>query len=200
VEKDLLTRLKSGDAEAFHALLLESQDRVFSICYRFLQNREDAEDTAQEVFVAIHRSLPEFREEADLKTWMHRIAVTKSLDAIRSKRRKKRRDGVRGILLGTESLESIPTTRPGDPAEILEAGERIRILRQAVASLPRKQRTAIILSRYEGLGNKEISEVMGVTLISVESLVHRANGNLRKRLSRYYQRRFPSGGENGPPG
>jgi RNA polymerase sigma factor (sigma-70 family) len=112
VEKDLLTRLKSGDAEAFHALLLESQDRVFSICYRFLQNREDAEDTAQEVFVAIHRSLPEFREEADLKTWMHRIAVTKSLDAIRSKRRKKRRDGVRGILLGTESLESIPTTRP----------------------------------------------------------------------------------------
>jgi RNA polymerase sigma-70 factor (ECF subfamily) len=199
VEKDFLKKLKSGDSEAFQALLAQFQGRVRSICHRFLRNAEDAEDTAQDVFVDVYLALPEFREEAELSTWIYRIAVTRSIDAIRKKKRKKRLDEVRGVFTRGIALETAQTPSTADPACLLEGQERALVLRRAVESLPEKQRTAITLAKYEELGNKEIADIMGTTLVSVESLIYRANRNLRRKLFKYYARKIRRGGKDEPP-
>jgi len=185
-DRDLLASLKAGDEDAFRALVAAYQAKVLSTCFRFLRNREDAEDAAQDVFVEIHRSLPAFREEAELSTWIFRVAVTKSLDALRRAKRKKRVDAVRArIGLSVEAHEA-PAPPRDRPDRILELEERGRVLHEAIESLAESQRVAVTLARYEGLTNREIAAVLGTNIPAVDALLHRAHGNLRKKLANYY--------------
>jgi RNA polymerase sigma-70 factor (ECF subfamily) len=100
-EQVLLHRLKARERGAFKVLVELYRDRVLNTCYRFIFNREDAEDIAQEVFIEVHRSITAFREESKLSTWIYRIAVTKSIDFIRKTKRKKRMAKLKS-LVGTE--------------------------------------------------------------------------------------------------
>jgi RNA polymerase sigma-70 factor (ECF subfamily) len=178
--------LKSNDPDAFRALVEAFQAKVLSTCFRFLHNREDAEDAAQDVFVEIHRSRGAFREEAELSTWIYRIAVTKSLDVLRRAKRKKRFDAVRGALGLAVEPHDVAAPRDQGPDRALELEERSRLLREAVAALPENQRVAVTLARYEGLTNKDIAGVLETSVPAVDSLIHRAHKNLRKSLSQYY--------------
>jgi len=187
-EKQFVERLKSECPGVFKELVDLHRNRVLNVCYRFLHNRADAEDVAQDVFVEVYRSLPEFRGGAQLSTWIYRIAVTKSLDLIRRRNRKKR-FGIFHAPLRMEALvEQVPAPRSFSPIARLEDRERSRILQQAVDSLPESQKTAITLSKYEGVSYHEIADIMGTTVSSVESLIHRGMENLRKKLYRYYRR------------
>ena len=87
-ENKLLKHLIQGDAEAFDLLITEYQDRVVSTCARFVHNREDAEDVAQDVFLEVYQSVDGFRGQSRLSTWIYRIAVTKSLDFVRKMKQK----------------------------------------------------------------------------------------------------------------
>lgn len=171
----------------FRELVDLHRDRVLNICYRFLHNREDAEDVAQDVFIEVHRSLPEFRGESRLSTWIYRIAVTKSLDLIRRRNRRKRFAFFLAPF-GTENpVEQIPAPRSFSPDAMLEERERSALLRQAVDSLPENQRIAVTLSKYEEFSQQETAEVMGTTVSAVESLLHRGMENLRNRLRRHFR-------------
>lgn len=171
----------------FNLLVIENQNRVFRIVFSFLRNREDAEDVAQEVFVDIYNKMYSFRGKSQITTWMYRIAVNKSLDFMRTKKRKKRfvpknqRLEIEDVDLGNEPSET------SNPGLITEANERKAILKQAVDSITEKQRAAIILNKYEGFSYQEISEIMDTTLSAVESLIHKGMKNLRKKLSTYYE-------------
>ncbi|MCX6563344.1 MAG: sigma-70 family RNA polymerase sigma factor [Candidatus Aminicenantes bacterium] len=195
MDRDFLERLKAGDEDAFKSLVTQFQDRVVSLCYRFLRNREDAEDTAQDVFVDAYRNLSGFRAEAEISTWLYRIASTKSLDAIRRRNRKKRQDGPSPVFSESDPAEAVPAAESADPGRVFEARERSLVLQNAVASLPKSQRIAITLSRYEGLGNKEIAEILHASVFSIDSLIYRAQKNLRKRLHKYYARQIKNEGE-----
>ena len=187
-EQQLLERLKGESPGAFRELVDLHRDRVLNICYRFLHSREDAEDVAQDVFVEVYRSLPGFRGESRLSTWLYRIAVTKSLDLIRRRNRKKR-FGFLLAPLGMESpVEQVPAPPSSGPLARIEDRERSALLRQAVDSLPESQRIAVTLSKYEGVRNQEIAGIMEISVSAAESLIHRGMGNLRKRLCRYYRR------------
>jgi RNA polymerase sigma-70 factor, ECF subfamily len=188
-----LDRLIGGDAAAFDDFVLRFQHKVVNICLRFLRNPEDAEDTAQEVFVEAYRALPGFRREAELSTWIYRIAVSKSLDQLRKKKRKKRDDGARGAAGGAE-LDNVPAGPASNPDRLFEERERALALRRALDALPEKQRIAVTLSKYEGLGNPEIAAVLGTTTVAVDSLIYRAGENLRRILRRHFARRGPGGG------
>ena len=168
----------------FRAVVEAHQDRVLNICYKFLRNREDAEDTAQEVFVEVFRSLPDFRGDAQLSTWIHRVAVTKSLDALRRSHRKKRLGSVRQLLGLDEAYQEPEGPDPLRPDRVLEEKERRVLLHQAMDKLPENQRIALTLSQIEGFSYQETAEVMGITLSSVESLIFRAKKGLRKHLSK----------------
>ena len=187
-ENELIRLLQNGDSEAFKNIVTDHQDQILNTCYRFLRNREDAEDVAQDVFVEAFQSVKSFRGDAKISTWLYRIAVTKSLDFIRRGKRKKRFALLKSIWVMEEQGEDLPVATEPDPHMQLEKKERQRLLNEALDAIPDNQRIAITLSKYEGLSNKEITEVMDISLSAVESLIHRAKKNLENKLSGYYQK------------
>ncbi|MBD3225202.1 MAG: sigma-70 family RNA polymerase sigma factor [Caldithrix sp.] len=162
------------------------QDMVLNTCYGFLHNREDAEDVTQEVFVEVYRSLNQFRHEAQISTWIYRIAISKSLDFQRMQKRKKRLGHLKRIFGFPEEEQTVIVSDNYNPDEALNLDERSRILKAAVDKLPENQRIAITLSKYEGFNNKDIATIMDMSVSAVEALIHRAKKNLRKMLYRYF--------------
>jgi RNA polymerase sigma-70 factor, ECF subfamily len=187
-ETEQIKKLKSGDETSFREIVLQNQSIVLNTCFRFVNNREDAEDIAQEVFVEVYHSLSSFRGDAKLSTWIYRIAVTKSLDFVRKKKRKKRFGQIKQIFGVKEEVENVPANGNSNPQQKIETEERAQVLKITVDSLAENQKIAITLSKYEGLSYKEISEVMGTTVSAVESLIHRGMKNLKKKLSTYYEK------------
>lgn len=171
----------------FKKLVLENQERVRNICFRFLGDMDDADDAAQEVFIQVYESLKGFRNESEVTTWIYRIAVNKSLDMIRRKKRKKRFALLTSVFVDSEEEIEISIPAEGDPGKELEDAERKRILDEALGKIPESQRTALILSKTQGFSNNEIAEIMNITVSAVESLIHRAKTNLRKLLLRYFE-------------
>lgn len=175
------------EQDQFRSVVESHQDKVFSTCYGFLRNREDAEDATQEVFIEVFRSLKDFREEAKLSTWIYRIAVTKSLDMIRKKNRKKRFGQLKRVL-GFENGENrLPDSKRPDPEQTLAEQERSRILHEAVGTLNDSQRIALTLSKLEGFSNAEVAGIMDISVSAVETLIHRAKKNLYDKLYHYFK-------------
>jgi len=173
----------------FQSIVENLQERVRNTCFRYVNNVEDADDIAQEVFIQIYESMSHFREEAQLSTWVYRIAVNKSLDFMRSRKRKKRFGQLTSLFRSTEEGEEIieiPSYKT--PEHELEDKERKEVLDWALAKLPDNQKTAIILSKYEGFSNKEITKIMNISLSAVEALMHRAKKNLKKQLHDYFEK------------
>ena len=182
---DLIEQLKQGSQEAFQALVAECSHNVISTCYGLLGNAEDAEDTAQDVFIEVYKSVYRFRKESDLNTWIYRIAINKSLDLLRKRKRKKRIGDLRALFHAKAKAANTPHRR-------LEEAERKEILRQQIALLAKNKRIALVLSQYEKLSNRQIATIMGSSEAAVESLLHRARANLRKHLATYFEKRTES--------
>ncbi|MCP4215659.1 MAG: RNA polymerase sigma factor, partial [bacterium] len=181
-EQHLVDRLKQRDPAAFNILLQMHKNQVANICYRFLFNREDAEEMAQEVFITIYKNIASFRGDSKLSTWIYHLASSKSIDLIRSRKRKKRLGHVKSLLGLQEEGVQIPDPQSENPLDTLENEEKGRIIREAIDSLPPKYREVFTLSKCDGLANQEVADIMGLTKSSVDSLIHRANKKLRKIL------------------
>jgi RNA polymerase sigma-70 factor, ECF subfamily len=187
-DAELILQLKQGNQGAFRKLVDSFQSRVMQISYRFVLNREDAEDIAQEVFIEVFRSVVFFRGEAKLSSWIYRITVSKSLDFIRKRKREKRMGYLLDIFGNKPEVENRVASGSPEPQQILEQKERIRILGQALDSLPENQRIAYTLNKMEGISNREIAEIMGATLTATDTFIYRARINLEKKLYRYYHK------------
>jgi RNA polymerase sigma-70 factor, ECF subfamily len=186
-DHELVEKLKGGDAEAFRLVIEKYQALVLNCSFKFLRNRESAEDLTQEVFIEVFESIRSFRSDAQLSTWIYRIAVTKSLNHLKSFKRKKR-FAIVVSLFGEERIEErIASSKSASPDSQLENQERVGLLTWALDSLPANQRVAFTLSKIQGMSYEEISLMMDISIPSVESLIHRAKTNLRKKLHKYYQ-------------
>jgi RNA polymerase sigma-70 factor (ECF subfamily) len=188
MQKELINQLKAGNENSFKLLVETYKDKVLSTCYYFLHDKLDAEDVAQDVFIEIYRSISDYREDAQLSTWIYRIAVNKSLDFIRKKKRKKRFAYVVSFWRNTEEKAELQVPSSENPQRDLEQEERIDILNNAINSLPENQKAAITLSKYDGISNKEIADILETSVSAVESLIHRAKKNLHKKLYQYYKK------------
>ncbi len=162
------------------------QGLVYNTSLGILQNAEDAEDIAQEVFIQAFHSVKDFKGDSKISTWLYRIAVTKSLDHLRAKKRQKRFGFMQHIFGGEDGEPTVDPPNFVHPGVQLENKERAAILFKAIDKLPESQKTAFILSKTEGLSYQKIAEVMEVTVASVESLLFRAKSNLQKYLQTYY--------------
>jgi RNA polymerase sigma-70 factor (ECF subfamily) len=180
-EKVFLKQLKLGNRIAFNELVAVCQKRVLNICFRFLLNREDAEDISQEVFVEVYHSIKNFREDSKLSTWVYRIAVTKSLDELKRRSRKKRITSI-GKTLGIEKI-ALWMTGNDRPDRSFEEQENFDQLLKALNRLHESQRIALTLSKIEGYSNTEIAEIMQTSLTAVDSLIYRAKQNLKTFLN-----------------
>jgi len=181
-EQDLIKRIRANDPRAFKEVFDSNVTLIHNVCFRMLGNRQDAEDVTQEVFLEVHKSLKRFRFESKLSTWFYRIAVNRSLNH----QRKKKLDrwlslDFNAIEEGTENLD-IPGANDESPSDLIEKKDTERIVQEAIGKLPERQRTALLLHRYEELPYQEIASIMDVTVASVESLLHRAKQTLAKEL------------------
>jgi len=180
-EQQLIEALKSG--RSFEKLVNLYHKQVINVCYRFTPNNEDAEDTAQEVFIEVYNSVKNFRGDSKLSTWLYRIAVTKSLDLLRKRNAKK--SFAFFNFVQRDNLDFLPDC--STPQSELEDNERRKILNKALNSLPDKQQIAITLNKLEFMTNKEIAQVMKLPVTSVDTLIHRAKKSLKEKLQGYYK-------------
>ncbi len=179
----------TNQGDYFRQLFDANSRKVFNIALNLVQSIEDAEDITQDVFIEVHRSLPQFEEKSDVSTWIYRIAVNKSLDFLRSKKRKKR-FAFFTTLFHSESGEPLHEVSHFEhPGAMLENKEQTKILMSAVDSLPENQKTAFVLSKIEGLPQKQIALIMRLSGKAVEALLQRAKWNLKKSLEIYFDER-----------
>jgi RNA polymerase sigma-70 factor (ECF subfamily) len=180
-DKDLIAQILSGDVSPFRHIVDKYKLQVQRTCYGFTQSQSDAEDIAQEVFIEVYESLGSFRHESQFSTWIYRIAVNKSLNHIRKQKRRSIMQSLEDMLMGKNKNGS------GDyaddarlPDDFTDPDENINRLKIALNDLPSNQRTALTLYTYQQLSYKQISDIMNVSLSSVESLIFRSKKNLRK--------------------
>lgn len=189
-ETEIIQKLQQGNEQAFKQLVEKYQKLVVNTCFSMVHNTEDAEDIAQDVFIEVYRSVGSFRADSKLSTWLYRIAVNRSLNFIRDNKRKKWFRSFEETISGKKSqLQNVAEGGSENPGTELESSQRAHILHQAIGSLPENQKTAFTLNKYEELSYKEISEVMQLSVSSVESLIHRAKLNLQKKLYTCYKKK-----------
>ncbi|MGD8780620.1 MAG: sigma-70 family RNA polymerase sigma factor [Ignavibacteria bacterium] len=187
-EKELLQKLKLGEQDAFRELVEQYSRMVINTCYGFLRSQKDGEDIAQEVFIEVFISIQKFRGDSKLSTWIYRIAVTKSLDQLKMRKRKKRATQLKSLFGMDNNEMEILANNESNPESIAEKQERKIVLQTAISSLAENQKIAITLNKIEGFSYKEISEIMDISISSVESLIVRAKKNLKNKLTSYYKR------------
>lgn len=192
VEEDdlvLVRRIAGGDDAAFETVVLRYQDRVFSFCLRLLNDRAEAEDLAQDVFLTLYRSAGDFRGESLFSTWLLRIAKNQSLNRIKYLDRRGR--------LGRRSIEEIHEDRlvpaagereaPASPDAIVEGGQTAAIVQSAIAELDPQHRDVVVLRDVEDLSYEEISGITGLPIGTVKSRIHRGRSALAERLMRIFR-------------
>jgi RNA polymerase sigma-70 factor, ECF subfamily len=188
-ETEIIDGLKQGNESAFRELVDSHRQRVVSTCFGLLHNIDDAEDVAQEVFIEVFRSIDKFRADSRISTWLYRIAVNRSLNFIRDNKKRKWFRSLNEVVESKKDMISQMASDQTDAPEFdLENSQRALLLHQAIDSLPENQRVAFTLNKYEDLSYKEISEVMKLSVSSVESLIHRARKSLQKKLYHCYKK------------
>lgn len=168
-ETEVIRAARLGDPAAFEVLVRRYQTRIYRLALRMLGEPARAEDAAQDVFLQAWKSLPSFRAESALSTWLYRIAVNRCLNVIRLTRSSEPLD---------ESIEA-PATRPNHILEIADELERLKV---AIARLSLEQRGALVLRELEGLSYAEIADVLGTTSPAVKGRIHRARLELFELL------------------
>lgn len=152
---------------------------VYNLALNYMQNHEDAQEITQDVFVSVHQSLPRFKGESSVSTWIYRITINRSLDAIKARNRKKRLGHIVSLFGGSGAEDLYTFDHPGVKLEQKAALEKIF---RHINELPNSQKTALLLSKTEQRSQAEIAEIMGISTKAVESLLQRAKSTLAKKL------------------
>jgi RNA polymerase sigma-70 factor (ECF subfamily) len=180
-DEQLVESAVSGDAEAFGEIVERWERKIFALCFGMLGREDEARDAAQEAFIAAYRNIGSFRGDAKVSSWLHRIAVNQCLT---TKRRTKTRseeflndetEEDTRIFVAPASLSPLRTT---------EQNERLKLVRQAVTSLPEDLREVVVMKEFEELTFQEISEVLELPLSTVKSRMYTALKQLRRKLER----------------
>lgn len=164
----------------FEKLYHEYKKLVFNVALNYLQNIEDAEEITQDVFVKIYNSVDNFKQESSYKTWIYRITINQCLDYIKQKNSQKR-----FFIFGKKSQneqEYLTSSTFEHPGILMENKEEAAILFSVINTLTENQKTAFLLSKLDGMSNSEISEIMELSISSIESLVFRAKVTLQEKL------------------
>ena len=188
-DKELLERVILGDRKSFTALYDKFYPQVFKTAFGYLNNNFDADEIVQDVFIEVHRSAKKFNHKSGLSTWIYRITVNKSLDKLRFQKSAKRFSFFSAILFDKDNTLTENIADTSNHGLDADNKELEKIIRKAMDTLPETQRTAFVLTQVEDLSGKEAAEIMKTTGKAVESLIQRAKVNLRKELSKIYDKR-----------
>jgi RNA polymerase sigma-70 factor, ECF subfamily len=183
--EDLMSRVAKEDGEAFEILVTRHQTSVLNLIFRFIGDRTQAKDLAQEVFLRVWQAAKSYKPEAKFTTWIYRIATNLCLNELKSAHHKKWFQFFRSDANDEIRTEEAVPDRSPSPEDLLLSKERSRQITEALQTLPENQRIAIILKRYDDLSYGEIARVLGCSVPAVESLLFRAKGTLQKQLKNF---------------
>jgi RNA polymerase sigma-70 factor (ECF subfamily) len=172
-DAELVAACLSGQTAAFDVIVERHRRNVYHVCYRFVGNHEDASDLSQDVFLRAFRALHNFKGQSSVGTWLYRIAVNVCLNRVSVK------------VLATEPIDvrQHVDTRSETATDRLLREERAARVRAAIAKLPDKQRTSLILRMYHEMSHQEIAETLGSTVGAVKANVFHGLQNLKKLLA-----------------
>jgi RNA polymerase sigma-70 factor (ECF subfamily) len=173
---ELMLGLKNGEAQFMEGLLKRHRNSLVYFLYRMVQDPAVAEELAQDVFLRVFRARENYEPSAHFSTWLYRIAANLAINWVRDSRLER----------NTLSLERLVVTRAAataTPEQELLRRERLRRVRAAIGTLPKRQRAAVLLHKYDELEYAQIAEVLGCSLSAVKSLLNRAYITLRQRLA-----------------
>lgn len=189
-EGELVERLRDGDTLALETLMEHFQSRIYRLAYGITRNEADSEEVVQDVFLSLFRKIDSFEGRSRLGTWIYRVATNAALIKRRGKRAEVEvpleehlptfredghREGDRALLLADWSQT---------PDEELMTLETREALNRAIAGLPDGYRVVLLLRDMEGVSNEEAAIVLGESVASVKSRLHRARMALREQLTR----------------
>lgn len=181
----LMLKFQQGDKFAFEELLDKYQKPVINFIYRMIQNKDEADDLAQDVFIRVYNSAKTYRPTAKFSTWIYTIARNICLNELRKKER-------RNISLDQgiptqegELKREIASPEGSSPYEDASKHELQELVKEAIESLPVNQRMAVVLRRYQLLSYEEIAKTMDCSVSAVKSLLNRAKESLKEKLKSY---------------
>jgi RNA polymerase sigma-70 factor (ECF subfamily) len=174
-DTELVHAARSGSREAFDVLVVRHRRGVYHLCARYAASHEDAADLAQDAFLRAYRALPRFKGDAAFKTWLFRIAVNVCLNHVSTKAPRLDR------MVPIEQVDR-PASPEDDPSRALIQEERARRVRAAIARLPPKQRSTVILRVYQDLSHEEIARVLGSSVGACKANLFHALKKLRGLL------------------
>jgi len=181
-----MLELRAGNMAAFDVLLAKYRKPIVHFMFRMVHNQAVAEELAQEVFLRIYRSRETYRAEARFSTWLYRIATNLGVNHARDTRHERMAST---IYLDEPDSETgttpdVADSTPSAEADMLQR-ERMKAIRQHVLALPERQKTAVLMHKYEGLDYKQIGEVLKLSESATKSLLFRAYQTLREKLKDY---------------
>ena len=174
-DQQLVAASVAGDREAFDVLVERHRRAVYVVCYRFVNNHEDASDLAQDAFVRAWKGLRNFKGESALSTWLHRIAVNVCLNRVSANKAAAQTESI-------ESAERFEDVRIEGAQHAMLREERAVAVRKAIAELPKKQRATLILRTYHDMSHQQIADVLGSSVGTVKANFFHALANLKKNL------------------
>jgi len=169
---ELVERYFAGDTTAFDEIMIRYERQIYRVCYRFVENRDDALDLAQDVFVKAFEHLPTFRRESRLKTWLYRIAINHCLNHV-----KKHAHEFVEVTEYTGSVGASAQTQ-------LEDQEQREHFRRLVKQLPPKQKAILELRINEQLSYEEIARISGRSVSTIKASVFFALEKIRKLVKK----------------
>lgn len=182
-ENELIERIKNGNRDAFTELMEKYQTQVFNVAHGMLSDYEDASDATQEVFIKIYKSIASFKGQSAFTTWVYAICRNVCNDILR----KRKKQGINMSLYGDDEDEGAPIKNiksdAPTPEESVEADERQRLVREAIASLKAEYREVIVYSDMQQLSYEEIAKILKCPVGTVRSRLNRARTALRKILA-----------------
>ncbi|HEX7120660.1 MAG TPA: sigma-70 family RNA polymerase sigma factor [Longimicrobiales bacterium] len=171
-EAHVVERVRRGDVEAYGELVRRHMRRAFSIAYRILEHREDAEDVVQDAFLRALERFDTLERGRPFGPWLYRIVVNRALNVRRGR-----------SIRRTEPIPEHASSDAAAPDGAAERAELLRRLAEAAEALPERQRTIVQLSELEGFTSAEVAEILGVSDGTVRWHLHRARRTLRRALA-----------------
>jgi RNA polymerase sigma-70 factor (ECF subfamily) len=172
----LIRRFQQGEYEAFDRLMASHINKVYALAWGVLQDREEAKDAVQEVFIKLYKFLPKFPPTDNLNAWLYRVCLNHCID-------RKRRERNRRVELTDDDWERLQGSEQDDPELQAYRTEMARAIKRAVQTLPERQQMVFILRHYNLLSINEIAEAMNCSTGAVKAHLSRATANLRDRLA-----------------
>jgi RNA polymerase sigma-70 factor (ECF subfamily) len=180
-DEQLVEQAVNENSEAFGEIVKRWERKIFALCFGMLAREDEARDAAQETFISAYKSLKNFRGDAKVSSWLHRIAVNQCLTVKR--RTKTRSESFLDDENGAEEKVFVAPMRLS-PSRTTEQNERFKIIRQAVNSLPVDLRQVVIMKEFEEMTFQEISDALDLPLSTIKSRLYTALKQLRMKLER----------------